>query len=313
MVQRACVQCGTVFDVKPSVLTNPKGGGRYCSRACSALGRTTSKRQLTCTGCGGRFSGYVRGASSYCSAPCRLSHRDDDQNPNWRGGPPSFTCEACGKSFTRYVARGRALPPRFCSVVCKGAARRKLPTARPAHERGIMLATAAGSRLDLTRPALLDPASLPRLIPGFPRYAVDLQGGVIGPRGTILKAQVSSQGYPAVTLYRDGHAFKRHVHSLAALAWRGPRPSLAHVVAHWDGDRLNAATDNLRWATHRENEADKLRHGRHHRQRLTVSQVLEIKAALQSGEVPSSIARRFLVWPHTIYKIRDGKTWATCW
>jgi len=48
---------------------------------------------------------------------------------------------------------------------------------------------------------------------------------------------------------------------LVALTWLGKQPSEAHEVAHNDGVRTNNHRSNLRWATAKENQADRIAHG----------------------------------------------------
>jgi hypothetical protein len=50
------------------------------------------------------------------------------------------------------------------------------------------------------------------------------------------------------------------VHHLVLEAFVGPRPA-GHEAAHGDGDKTNNALANLRWATPKENAADRYRHG----------------------------------------------------
>jgi hypothetical protein len=77
-------------------------------------------------------------------------------------------------------------------------------------------------------------------------------------KGRILVASPSS-GYPAVML--SGSKPRRaYVHHLVLEAFVGPRPA-GHEAAHADGDKLNSTLANLRWATPKENNADKVRHG----------------------------------------------------
>ncbi len=55
--------------------------------------------------------------------------------------------------------------------------------------------------------------------------------------------------------------FTTTVHALVCRAFNGPPPTPLHEVAHWDNNRANNVPSNLRWATKKENEADRIRHG----------------------------------------------------
>lgn len=86
-------------------------------------------------------------------------------------------------------------------------------------------------------------------------------------KGRTLKL-VSRKGFDGadrtqVTLHFAGRQRTRLVHRLVLDAFVGPRPE-GTEGCHWDGDPANNRLDNLRWATHLDNEADKARHGTHH-------------------------------------------------
>lgn len=94
--------------------------------------------------------------------------------------------------------------------------------------------------------------SLPRQIPHY-------CGGTRLLRGRTLRP-VIRDGYPQVTLYRDGTQKIRPVHQLVALAFLGQRLP-GYEVLHWDGDRRNPHVTNLRYGTHTDNVRDAVRHG----------------------------------------------------
>lgn len=103
---------------------------------------------------------------------------------------------------------------------------------------------------------------------GFPDYAVSSLGRVkrivpdyVGRVGGILKPTRSGR-YVGITLYKNCEPFFFHVHRIVCEAFHGDPPSGRYHAAHGDGDGLNNRSDNLRWATPVENEADKKAHGR---------------------------------------------------
>lgn len=105
-----------------------------------------------------------------------------------------------------------------------------------------------------------------RVIADFPDYAVSDLGRVKrvvpdfrGRSGGIMKQQTRRYAY--LTLYRDRTPSCVLVHRLVCSAFHGSQPAIDHEVAHCDGESLNNAARNLRWATHAENEADKVAHG----------------------------------------------------
>lgn len=134
-------------------------------------------------------------------------------------------------------------------------------------------------------------------------------------------------GYLLVGLWNGERTTVRLVHQLVCEAFHGRRPSKAHQVAHADGDRANNAASNLRWATARENAADKYRHGTHiqgermTQAKLTDDDVLAIRAIPRGKVSLKQIAETFGVsvdsiahirtrtrgiWPHVPFP-EDGK------
>jgi HNH endonuclease len=101
-------------------------------------------------------------------------------------------------------------------------------------------------------------------------------------------------------------------------AVHGASPTPLHEVAHSCGrGHIGCCTPrHLRWATKKENMADKLIHGTHSRgersvlAKLTEDQVKSIKCLIASGKGNCVLGRMFNVHPATIGSIRSGKTWA---
>lgn len=76
-------------------------------------------------------------------------------------------------------------------------------------------------------------------------------------KGRVLAPQKQPAGYLHVVLGRGNQWL---VHRLVMWAFVGPCPD-GHQVAHNDGDRHNNVLSNLRYATPKENQSDKHRHG----------------------------------------------------
>jgi hypothetical protein len=131
----------------------------------------------------------------------------------------------------------------------------------------------------------------------------------------ILKPRVATTGYWVVSVWENGRLRTRKVHRLVALAFHGLPPSSKHEVAHNDGDRLNPAASNLRWATRRNNFADKVQHGTQFRGvQITVSVLTEdnvrtMRDLRESGVTYQSIADRFGVNQSTCWSAVNRKTW----
>lgn len=135
--------------------------------------------------------------------------------------------------------------------------------------------------------------------------------------GRILK-HVSVKDYPSVTLWPGDHhpGKQRYIHDLVCQTFIGPKPSPAHEVAHWDGTRTNCNSDNLRWATRKENMEDACRHatvrkgGDHYNAKLNETLVREIREGAATGVSHTQLSRRFGVSRSAIGKIVNAKTWA---
>ena len=106
----------------------------------------------------------------------------------------------------------------------------------------------------------------------------------------------------------NGKHVLRLVHHLVLEAFVGKRPKGTEARHVNDRDPTNNRLDNLAWGTHRENEADKIRHGtsqhgeRNAMCKLTDAQVNEIRASKELGRVLS--ARYGVVEPQ-ISRIRN--------
>jgi HNH endonuclease len=95
-----------------------------------------------------------------------------------------------------------------------------------------------------------------RVIPGFDRYRVSIEGEVIGVSGDALKQYTDKRGYKEVALYRGGGRGRKMmlVHRAVAMAWVAGDTSL--TVNHKDGVKSNNRAQNLEWVSN----ADNLRH-----------------------------------------------------
>ncbi len=102
-------------------------------------------------------------------------------------------------------------------------------------------------------------------VPGYPEYEVS-ENGLVSRGGSILKpCRMKRGGYIAVSLWQYGKGKTWPVHQLVCMAFHGPRPTPKHHAAHDDGDKDNNHESNVLWKTKKENEADKVRHGRTNR------------------------------------------------
>lgn len=118
-------------------------------------------------------------------------------------------------------------------------------------------------------------------------------------------------GYLVIRMKNRRQKASAYIHHLVAEHFIGPRPEGAEV-AHWDGDKLNNAVINLRYATPKENGADTVRQGasqrgeRHYKATITNDRAIEIKSFVGSH---ADAAKAFSVSYRTAYAIRAGISW----
>lgn len=161
-----------------------------------------------------------------------------------------------------------------------------------------------------------------RAVPGWPEYEVSAHGDVRrrlkggSPVAKVGRALRPSPGrYPHV--YLHGAAGKRHytVHRLVALAFIGEPPSATHQVAHNDGDTANNHYQNLRWATPKENMADKVGHGtmaygeKAGPKKFTERMVAHIRLISSKGVSHEILAEIFETSQSHISRIVRGELW----
>ena len=128
--------------------------------------------------------------------------------------------------------------------------------------------------------------------------------------GRVLKQRTLLEGYKSVGLSYLSVSKSYLVHTLVALAFVGPKPTPKHIVAHWDNDEGNNFYKNLRWATNKENDLDKDRHGTRPKglyngnAKLSDAKVNRIRKLRAKGYTLVVIALRF--------KIDEGYTSRLC-
>jgi hypothetical protein len=106
-----------------------------------------------------------------------------------------------------------------------------------------------------------------RIIPGYTNYEASSLGRIRRCKpgwgvknGKIMK--LTHKRYTTICLVSDeGKSQKLLVHRLILFAFKGQPPTEKHEGAHWDGVTSNNSLSNLRWATHKENGEDLIRHG----------------------------------------------------
>lgn len=167
-----------------------------------------------------------------------------------------------------------------------------------------------------------------RVIPGFPRYAINEHGTILSicsPSGRgkdrpwenarTVTHVVRPKGYHVISLCgANGDKRIRTVHVLVLEAFVGPCPD-GMQCRHIDGNPANNHISNLVWGTSLENNRDKILHGtsnkgeRGSKAKLTNEDVIEIRKRRANGETMEAIAKDFPLKKNSIYNIVNRRTW----
>lgn len=139
---------------------------------------------------------------------------------------------------------------------------------------------------------------------GRVRRIVDRRGK---PISRLLKPNLTAK-YRRVHLASPAGSRTHLIHVLMLLAFRGPRPTPRHQSAHGDGNRYNNRIENLRWATSKENTADKALHGTIS-PKLRIETVIEMRNMRAAGVAPAEIAIKFRQPIRAVQKAIYFKTW----
>lgn len=158
---------------------------------------------------------------------------------------------------------------------------------------------------------------------GYSKYEVSTHGRLrraVPGNGTYVgkiingKPEKQRKGYlRACIMTDDGKSVSVSLHRLICSSFHGPAPTPNHHAAHRDGVNTHNWPSNLKWATPKENEADKLAHGnrargaRHGAARLTQEQVVAIRNTV--GKSHTEMAAEYGVHPSTIDYAVSRKTW----
>lgn len=98
-----------------------------------------------------------------------------------------------------------------------------------------------------------------RPIRGFPNYLVNPRGRVWSWNRNRFLTGSTDRGYKRVNLHGSDGVRCRKVHRLVLEAFRGPCPA-GMESRHLNGNPADNRLENLEWADHQTNIADKARH-----------------------------------------------------
>lgn len=141
-------------------------------------------------------------------------------------------------------------------------------------------------------------------------------------KGNVLSSPTIHK-YPHIRLFRgDGSCRRSPIHLVIAETWLGPRPSPQHICDHIDGNKHNAAVENLEWITKSENmrravannqlPIKKGQNGRGEEgafSKLTADQVRDIRRLFGTMS-QKKLATLYGTTPANVYKIVHRLSWA---
>lgn len=124
--------------------------------------------------------------------------------------------------------------------------------------------------------------------------------------------KIRANEYCSVDLSKKGIITTHKIHRLVLSAFAGPCP-MGTEACHRNGDPYdNRWPENLRWATHKENEADKKKYGTYQygednpHAKLSQAGVIAIRTSKESIKF---LAEKFNISKSNVYCVRSGRTW----
>jgi hypothetical protein len=150
-------------------------------------------------------------------------------------------------------------------------------------------------------------------IPDFPGYCATEDGRIYSElSGKFLKPSDNGEGYLKVSLVRDGKPTTQKVHRLIASAFLGPADGRS--VLHGPGGSKDNSVGNIRYGTHMENMADRVRESRGaplaidegYVPLLSKRDVIEISLAVADGLSDREISEQFMIPEASVQAIALG-------
>lgn len=132
-------------------------------------------------------------------------------------------------------------------------------------------------------------------------------GGSYTRRGAAMHPTKDTFGHLQVSLTRNGKSAVKQVHILVATAFLGTRPHGYHT-RHLNGDPTDNRVANLAYGTASENQIDRWRYAKNQVfRKLSVQDVLDIRALAKAGVSHRKIAKSYPVCPQQIDRIVSGE------
>jgi len=115
----------------------------------------------------------------------------------------------------------------------------------------------------------------------------------------------TSRGYGQIVIDEDGT--REYVHRAVCRWAHGEPPTERHQAAHACHRPICVNPLHVRWRTPAENTAENVEHC--DAVKLTTTDVVRIRAALEAGELQAVIAERYGISQPTVSNIATGETW----
>lgn len=121
-------------------------------------------------------------------------------------------------------------------------------------------------------------------------------------QGVLMRLKTNRSGYVYVNVSRDAKGAALLVHRMVAKALL-PNPSGLPIVNHLDCDTTHNALGNLEWCSAEQNMRHALENERFGMQRLSVADVLEIRAAFTASLRRADIADAYNIGVRHVWRI----------
>lgn len=144
------------------------------------------------------------------------------------------------------------------------------------------------------------------------RWVVCRNGKRLCDGALVRLRQYRSNKYWTAQLSKGGVSKDFFVHRLVATAFI---PKTGEIVRHLDGNGLNNVEENLAWGSYKDNEADKLRHGRrlmgeaHGMSKITEASVRTIRDMHSNGFTQLRIAKELGIKRGTVGTVVRRECW----
>lgn len=229
------------------------------------------------------------------------------------------SCAYCGNKFYTWPSRFSSDRGKYCSVSCRGMARRAVPVKREClycgKEFGIIPRLLRNSKgWYCSHPCFLNSLRGKEKIPFIERLTSLIKFPKNENDCAVWTGSPDQQGYGKIGRIVNGHKLTLRPHRVVYELYFGPvdssigilhicdNPLCCNILHLFAGSQL----DNMRDKVTKDRQAKGEKNGR---SKLTNLEVAKIKYLLNNGEMQKIIARKFNVSEYTISAIKSEKMW----